>query len=56
MKYYYTYTELQSEMSVLQNTFAIVRLVDPFICHTVKISMADGILTDSGQALLFRLG
>lgn len=45
MKYYYTYTELQSEMSVLQNTFAIVRLVDPFICHTVKISMADGILT-----------
>lgn len=28
MKYEYTYAELKNEMSVLENTFSIVRLVD----------------------------
>lgn len=45
MKFYYSYPELRSEMSVLENTFDIVRLVDPFICRTVKISMTDGAVT-----------
>lgn len=42
MKFNYSYSELQSEMSVLENTFDIVRLVDPFICRTIKISGTDG--------------
>ncbi len=33
MKYEYTYAELKNEMSVLENTFSIVRLVDPIICR-----------------------
>ncbi|WP_455615338.1 diguanylate cyclase domain-containing protein [Eisenbergiella sp.] len=45
MKFNYSYSELQSEMSVLENTFDIVRLVDPFICRTIKISKADGAMT-----------
>lgn len=38
MKYEYTYAELKNEMSVLENTFSIVRLVDPIICRVVHVN------------------
>ena len=39
MKYEYTYAELKNEMSVLENTFSIVRLVDPIICRVVHVTL-----------------
>ena len=55
MKYEYTFSELQNEMSVLENTFPIVRLVDPVACRVVNVVRQDGRLVFSPEAPCYQV-
>ena len=56
MKYEYTYAELKNEMSVLENTFSIVRLVDPIICRVVHVTLQNDKLIFSPTSPAIRYG
>lgn len=55
MKYEYTFSELQNEMSVLENTFPIVRLVDPVACRVVTVVRQDGRLVFTPEAPCYQV-